>query len=324
MTATSKAPVFIVGAARSGTTLLYHMVISGGDFVLFRAETHAYDVVGPRFAHLRSARWRERLMAEWLRTRHFEMSGLDARELTDRVVRECRCTGDFLRVFMEMMATAQGVGRWSDCTPAHVAHMRRIKQEIPDARFIHVIRDGRDVALSASRLGWQSRLPGVELSPVEMAAVAWRWAIRMGRRHARHLGRDYLEVRFEDLVRQPASALQQVGHFIDQPLDYDRIREVGLGSVSQPNTSFAGDANARFEPVGRFRNRMTDEQLAGVESVIGDTLDALGYARAATQRDSAVARLKGGLYDRYLTSKLLARVHTPLGRRTSLEALHTW
>jgi hypothetical protein len=145
--------VFIVGSARSGTTLLYHMVISGGGFALFRAETHAYDVLGPRFAHLRTPAWRRRLMDEWLRTRHFEMSGLDAAELTRRVVNDCRSTGDFLRVFMQMIADAQGVARWSDCTPAHVAHLARIKAEIPDARVIHVIRDGRVVPPIAPRHG---------------------------------------------------------------------------------------------------------------------------------------------------------------------------
>ena len=254
--------MFIVGSARSGTTLLYHMVISGGGFALFRAETHAYDVLGPRFAHLRTPAWRRRLMDEWLRTRHFEMSGLDAAELTRRVVNDCRCTGDFLRVFMGMTADAQGVGRWSDCTPAHVAHLPRIKAEIAEARVIHVIRDGRDVALSAARLGWQRSLLGVALSAQQMAAVSWQRTVRVGRAAGQKLGADYLEVRFEDLVRQPASVLQHVGRFINQPLDYDRIREAGLGSVSQPNTSFAGEGSDRFDPIGRFRTKMTSDELA--------------------------------------------------------------
>ena len=314
-----------MGSARSGTTLLYHMVISGGEFALFRAETHAYDVLGPRFAHLRTAEWRRRLMDEWLRTRHFEMSGLDAAELTSRVVNDCRCTGDFLRVFMEMVAEAQGVARWSDCTPAHVAHLPTIKAEIPDARVIHVIRDGRDVALSAARLGWQRKLPGVTLSEQQMAAVSWQRTVRAGRRAGKKLGADYLEVRFEDMVRQPASVLQHVGRFIDQPLNYERIREAGLGSVSQPNTSFAGETSDRFDPIGRFQTRMTGNELSEIEALIGDTLDELGYARAAG--GGSVPRglaMKGRLFDGYLTAKLWARDHTPLGRRTSLEALYKW
>jgi hypothetical protein len=326
MASNGKSPVFVVGSGRSGTTLLYHMILSAGDFAVFRAETHAYDVVGPRYGHLRNERLRKRLTSEWLQTRHFEMSGLRADEFERRVVGECRTTGDFLRVFMGMIAEAQGVGRWSDCTPAHVSQIPRIQREIPNALFIHIIRDGRDVALSAARQNWLKPVPGDRISPRLLAALAWRWSVARGRREGRQVPGQYLEVSFEALVREPERTLQQVSAFIDHPMDYRQIREVGIGSVSEPNTSFRSQSNEPFDPVGRFQKSLTTEELTQIEFLIGDLLDELGYARVGAPIGSAAAplRLKRALYDAYFSAKLWARVHTPLGQRTSLDTLFIW
>src|SRR5262245_52358057 len=282
MNSRKTAPVFVVGSARSGTTLLYHMILSAGDFAVFRAETHAYDVLAPRFANLRSEKWRRRLLHEWLRTRHFELSGLQPAELSERVIRDCRNIGDFLNVFMGMMATAQGVNRWSDCTPAHLVHLAQLKREIPNALVVHIIRDGRDVALSAAGRGWVRPLPGDNTLPVLLAALAWRWNLLVGRKQARALPREYLEVGFEDIVRNPEQALEPVARFIDHPLDYARILEAGIGSVTQPNTSFKEEGHQRFDPLGRFRTKLSPVELAQMELLIGDLLQDLGYGRVAT------------------------------------------
>ncbi len=72
---------------------------------------------------------------------------------------ECRNGGDFLRIIMEQMARKQGVERWADTTPEHLLHLHRIKETIPNALIIHIIRDGRDVALSTEKQGYIRRLP---------------------------------------------------------------------------------------------------------------------------------------------------------------------
>src|SRR5688572_883592 len=223
-------PVFIVGSARSGTTLLYHMLLSAGGFAVFRAETHAYDVLGPHFGHFRTPILRQRFIDEWIRTRHFQLSELDAGDFRERMVADCSTTGDFLRIFMGGIAARQGGCRWSECTPAHVSHIATIKREIPDALFVHVIRDGRDVALSAARLNWLRPIPGDQTSPRLLAALGWRWAVHSGRTAGRSLGNDsYHEVRFEDLVNSPETALSDLSIFIDHPLDHERINRVGIG-----------------------------------------------------------------------------------------------
>lgn len=74
---TSKAPVFVVGCPRSGTALLYHMLLSAGDFAVYRAESQVFNLLLPRFGDLHIRRNRERVMDEWLQTTMFTLSGLD-------------------------------------------------------------------------------------------------------------------------------------------------------------------------------------------------------------------------------------------------------
>jgi hypothetical protein len=321
----SSRPVFVVGSPRSGTTLLYHMLLSAGHFAVFRGETHAYDVLGPRFQHFRTAQRRQQFINTWLGTRQFELSRLDAPEFTAELMNGCRSTGDFLRIFMGGIAKLQETSRWAECTPDHVSYIPAIKREIPEALIVHVIRDGRDAALSAARLGWARPLPADRSPPVLLAALSWQWSVCAGRQAGSKLGSDYHEVRFEELVREPRATLSALGAFVGQSLDYDRIKAAAVGSVSDPNTSFPADGIG-FNPVGRFKTGMSESELRRVEFLIGNLLDELGYARATggVGSDAAMLYMKRSVYNSYFSGKLWARVNTPMGRRTSLASLDTW
>jgi hypothetical protein len=179
--------------------------------------------------------------------------------------------------------------------------MREIRQAIPDALFVHIVRDGRDVALSLDKLGWSRPLPWDRNGGLVAAALQWQWMLRKGRGSAPALGGDYTEVRFEDLVRSPQETLATLGRFLDHDLDYERIREVAIGAVRTPSSSFgdwgrrhasraASTASAEVTSsasAGRWKEALTREQLAALESRIGDTLEQCGYQRATTARRKA-------------------------------------
>src|SRR5438094_3742633 len=93
----SKAPVFVLGCPRSGTTVLYHMLLSAGNFALYRAESNVFSVLQPRFGNLRSESNRRELLRYWLKSKLFEVSGLDASTIQDKILRDCSGAGDFLR-----------------------------------------------------------------------------------------------------------------------------------------------------------------------------------------------------------------------------------
>ena len=226
-----KPPVFIVGCPRSGTSFLYHLLLSAGGFAKFHTQMNVFDVLEPIYGDLGVTRHKKKMMQEWLRSKAFQVSGLNATEIETEVMSQCRSASDFLRIVMESVAREQGVERWVDSTPTNIPHMQRIHRDFPDACFVHIIRDPRDVALSLEKRGWSRPLPWQKNKGLLAAGLYWEWIVRKGRAHGAGLGPKYLEVRYEELVQQPRTVLTQVGDFIHHDLDYYRIQETSVGSV---------------------------------------------------------------------------------------------
>ena len=313
----SKAPVFVLGCGRSGTTLLYHMLLSSGNFAVYRTESNVINLLEPRFGDLSVGRNQRRLLKAWYESRLYTLSGLEKGALEARVAKECKNGGDFLRIIMEEMARQQGVERWADTTPEHLLHLHRIKETIPNALVIHIIRDGRDVALSTDKLGYIHALPWDRNPSVMACGLYWQWMVNKGRKDGRALGGDYTEVRFEDLVNHPRETLTRLGSFIEHDLDYDRIQKVGIGSVSAPNSSFGSGPAESFSPTGRWKSGFSEQNLEIFEGLVGGTLQALGYELATEERQGA-QRLRlnrtRALYERYFNTKLFLKAKTPLGQ----------
>lgn len=316
-----KAPVFVLGCPRSGTTVLYHMLLSAGGFAVYRSESNVFNLLAPRFNGMRSASDRRQLMHHWLRSMLFRRSGLDARQIEATIMAECRGAGDFLRLVMEAVARAQKVPRWADCTPEHLLYMKEIKRQVPYALFIHIIRDARDVALSYVKQGWSYPLPWDRDERLGVAGLYWEWIVRKGREQGRALGADYQEVRFEELVGNPRRTLSQLGEFIEHDLDFDRIQSVGIGSVRQPNSSFAGESEASFNPVARWKTKMSAKQIAAFEDLVGDFLRELQYPVTSQKRWSLRAARLRSTYLTMFETKRWIKNHTPLRSLVRLQQI---
>jgi hypothetical protein len=299
----NNAPVFVVGCPRSGTTLLYNMLLSSGDFAIYLAESNVFNLLAPRFGDLRVETNRERLIDAWLQSKLFRASFMNEKEIRGKLTSECRGAGDFLCIVMGEMARAQGVRRWADNSPEELLHARTIKRTLPDALFVHMIRDGRDVALSldARPHKWVRPFSWDQPNSLLVTGLFWEWMVQRGRKECAGLGGDSIEVRFEDLQSDPRGTLKRVGDFIEHDLDYDRILKVGIGSVSEPNTSFKGDSG---NPAGRWRKKMSPEVLAKFERLVGATLGSLGYELASEGGTRTVAEKRmRALYRAYFDAK---------------------
>ncbi|MGH9515754.1 MAG: sulfotransferase family protein [Terriglobales bacterium] len=315
MSQRSKAPVFVLGCPRSGTTLLYYMLLSSGNFAVYREESHVFNMIVPKFGNLASRKSREKLMKHWLKSVLFEKTRLDARAIETKILEECHSGGDFLRIVMEEVARQQNVERWADTTPEHLLYIPAIKKAFPEALIIHSIRDGRDVALSMDRLHWLPPYPWDKQNSLMVHGLYWEWIVRHGRKDGQRFPADYMEIQFEDLMTHPNETLASIGGFLEHELDYEKIRKVGMGSVGKPNTSFRGEiSGGQFSPIGRWKQSFSPQQLEMFEGLVGPFLKELGYSLATSSSRSIGLMAKRMLYQSNFSLKLALKSKTPLGR----------
>ncbi len=248
-------------------------------------------------------------MDAWLQSKLFLSSGLDADHIRQRILQECRDGGDFLRIVMGEICSLQGMHRWAENSPEGMLYLPLIKQLIPDALIVHIIRDGRDVATSLGKLRYVRGFPWEERHGLIGCGLYWEWIVQKGRTFGQALGSDYMELHFEDLIARPQETLDQVGRFIDHRLDYEVIQQTAYGSVGKPNTSFRTESpKAGFSPVGRWKKSFTQEQLLRFERLVGKSLKELGYAPATEGAEKGLdlsLRATRLLHRTYFESKLV-------------------
>jgi hypothetical protein len=289
---------FVVGVGRSGTTLL-RLMLDAHPMVAIPPETHFFESV---FYASGRFRFGPRQALEAIKEdprRRWGDFGLEESELLARFEAIPRFNAsDALRAFYELYAERQGKERWGDKTPTYIKQMRRIKRLLPEARFIHVIRDGRDVALSNNKrvIERGHRDP----VPAERAAYRWLKQIEKARADAPFVG-EYLELRYEDLVADTEPTLRRACEFVDLPFDPEMLRyheraAERLAEMARAMPARDGrperDANERLkahalatkppkkERIEVWRDDMELADQADFERVAGELLDDLGYARA--------------------------------------------
>jgi hypothetical protein len=168
----------------------------------------------------------------------------------------------------------QGKSRWGDKTPRYVEHIPEIARLFPDARFIHLIRDGREVALSYA---------DVDFGPKNVARAAKLWGdrVRAGLRDGRPLGDHYLEVMYPDLTEDTEATLRDICKLVE--LDFDPV-------MLDPEATSKGalDRAERYNPhvregakrhVRSWQTDMPASQQEMFEVVAGDVLSSLGFER---------------------------------------------
>jgi LPS sulfotransferase NodH len=320
-----RRPVFVMGCHRSGTNLLYDTLLSAGGFAVYRGYLPVYEILVPRFGSLENPRNRQRIVDTWMRSKGFRRAGLAAEEISSELMAKGRNAGDFIRIVMDKIAQSQGVERWALYDPDSVLHVARIRKDISYPLFIHIIRDGRDIALSLMKMeGFRpfpwSRHPRTLLE----TALYWEWMVHQGRQHGRQIPDDYIEIHYEELVTQPRAVLARLGDFLDHNLDYERIQSTGLGRLRESNSSFRADEKEIKNPVNRWRDKLSHQQVAQLEAVIGPSLEEFGYpltVDAGQRRAGFRLKCLTSLYPRFLSAKQWLKLNTPMGRFANLSAL---
>jgi hypothetical protein len=284
-----KPPLFILGVSRSGTTLLRVILdrspgIAIPDesfFVPLLARRHRGTVDYDRF--LEDLR-RLPVLAQW---------GVSLEDIGRRLHPEMEA-GPAIAAIYESYAASEGKPRWGDKTPMYMRHLPLLEHLFPGAQFVHLVRDGRDAAVSFLRMpaGTYTRTWAHPDTVTEFARL-WRTEVSAARAlGARARPGRYLEVRYEALVAEPDEVVSSICAFADVPF----VPEM-LEYADQVDVSAKPHQQRLLQPptvgVRDWRSELGAEEALAFEAVAGDLLVELGYpllsppARAPGLRDRA-------------------------------------
>lgn len=167
-------------------------------------------------------------------------------------------------------------------------HFDRLLRIWPKARFIHLIRDGRDVARSSIGMGWMGN--------VWCAAENWQRAEQLWQQVVGHIpSTRWMELHYEELIRNPQSQLDRICHFLEVGFDPAML------SYSQDSSYDLPDPKL----IGQWRHKLSDGEIRLLEARIGQLLEQRGYALSGLppMRVGAVGRWWLRLHSRVLRAR---------------------
>jgi hypothetical protein len=271
---------FLLGHVRSGTTMLRAMLDSHPALAVPPESYFVPTLLGDADAPLDLGRFCAQLDAD----EYFADWQVATAEVRTALDGDPRVTtrADAVAGLYALYATRHGKPQYADKTPSHLLHVPLLAGRFPRARFVHIVRDGRDVAASLVTMGFGA-------SDFAEAARGWRRKVLKAHAAGTALGPErYRLVHYEDLVRDPEPTLRGICEFFD--LDYappmlayheradellEGLRHTGhVQGIRQPPTRALRD----------WRLDLTPAQIAAFDEVAGTALEALGYERSGLRR----------------------------------------
>ena len=294
---------FVVGMNRSGTTLLRMMLDAHPDLTI-PPETHFVPDL------IKAAReddaTPESALEAMKSAREWGDFGFSDEMMLERLRALPKIKpGPAVRTFYAAYTEEQGKPRWGEKTPTYVQKMKLIQRAIPEARFVHVIRDGRDVALSVLDRTVRDLTAGD-------IANRWQKKITKAREDSPKLDH-YMEIRYEDLILDTEPVLRKVCDFIELPWDdallsyhersAERLQEMAralpaegrakeLSVERRLKTHEMTTKPPSADRVARWRTQMTPEQREEFEAVAGSLLTELGYPTGPEAVEQATALIE--------------------------------
>lgn len=272
-----KPPVFLLGSQRSGTTMLRLMMNNHPNLAIPHetAFITIYDKKLDAYGDLGTKDNARRLLNDVSQHPLVKRGKLidDPEAVLRRPIASYR---DFIDAVFQAYADSLGKVRWGDKTPFYTPDIDLLHRIFPDAKFLHLVRDGRDVVLSQKSIEWMSgNLPKLILD--------WQWKTTIAHKVGSVLGDNFLEIRYEDLVRQPEKMLRKICDFIDESYDSAMLNYSEKAEGVVPADSLKWHRNSIKPPdpsrLDKWKTGLARAERIIFEQLAGDTLDLFGYER---------------------------------------------
>jgi hypothetical protein len=270
-------PFFVVGMQRSGTTMLRLMLnahrnlaipFESGFIPLMYRDIHKYGDL--------SIRQNAAACLSDISQRDLPMRGKLIEDPERVLSYEIRNYADLVWAIFDQYAERMGKRRWGDKTPTYLVDLDVLWTLFPHCRVIHLVRDGRDVAVSLLATEWAS-------NNLLRIAQEWRWNTTLGHKMGAFLREQYLEIRYEDLVCNPENILRQICDFLLEPYDENMLSYHTSAESQMPRDSLKWHrASVRLpesNKIGMWKQRLSPSDRILFEQVAGDALQMFGYER---------------------------------------------
>jgi hypothetical protein len=278
--------VFIVGCPRSGTTLVQRLLNAHPQLAITPESHWIPRLAAKPWALTPEGLVTPKLVNRLLAHRKFSRLQIGQEQVLAIVEKYPGVSYSFLvsRIF-DLYGKMQGKPLVGDKTPANVRNIDLLHRLWPSARFIHVIRDGRDVGLSMLEWPKVHPKPGDFVTwskdPVSTAALWWEANVSRGRAAKESLSVElYYEMRYESLVANPREETAALCSFLGLPFEDSMLQFYAAGNGRDPGLEEKCAGLPITQGLRDWRSQMKPEQIESFEAIAGELLENLGYSRA--------------------------------------------
>ena len=286
MVSAEHRPFFVVGSERSGTTMLRLMLNSHSRIAVpFESAFLCQYSNLVQYGDLKNKSNTEKLL-QALAEEPLTKKGKIIQEPEAILAEPIETYNDLLTAVFQQYARRRGKVRWGVKTPWYVTEIDQIWRLFPHCKIIHLIRDGRDVALSYRRISWGS-------SHTPRVAADWRWKVMLGHKMGEMIWASYLEVHYEDLVRSPEATLSKVCAFLGEQYEAQMLHYHQDGAHEMPSESLQWHRTSVSAPdetkVLAWKREMPLADQILFDEIAGDALEQFGYERVRQEAPIRVA-----------------------------------
>lgn len=267
-----REPVFVVGMNGSGTSMMLDSLGRHPELYAVPVETHMMPYIIGRASRFGDLSNDDNYRAYW----QFAIDQMPALlRFNDGVKPDIpsdwqsyprTIAGIFDGIFSSF-AKKQGKRCWCEKTPDHVQHVHLLSNIFPRARFIHLIRDGREVACSIGRR--QHRRP-------ELVIYRWKELVTTGQADGATLGDRYMELKYEDLTSGPRREMARICDFLSLAFD-EHVLSSRMPQSPKRQGMDKGELGAISANPTKWPEYFDSRTVRRLEQIGGATLESLGY-----------------------------------------------